>query len=589
LIFSILILSLFLLSGCSGGLLTKTDYKNSLTAHYRNTPDEALKQLPRGEKGTFIKVMETTYLNLLQGKADISELEAYRDLADQRIRYKVSREIKSLFYVDMPEGYYASEHEIIMMHMLLSWGYSLQHQYERACVEARQSAHLLSAPWSEEGHFDSAMLRIWLGGLWAMCGSWEDARVDFRVAWQLEPSLVWLKDLYELDQPPQHLLLILGGVGPRPVWNPSSELNPMRGLRHLEFEYMGRKSQIVLTDKQQRTMNPHISADSQYWYQRHFERDNAIHELIEDTNYLQKALVVVSEETTKVASATILGIALGAVSVYAGYEAILAGLNVGGDAGGYLIGAGFLGGYTGVNYSGRMVRRTTRSSLRSGEHELNPSDGYRYVRYLPEYVWMGWDEQKIELPLTLTEQASNSVSSLNPVFTVSHHSHDVILAYYPDVDKNSIGKQMWQTDAEKWSDWQAHFKSELENQSGSYSWIEVASKIVMLLDGRRYKPIFPDLSSEYGFTIHNSSIEVELRTGLFQSNHVITIDLVNKSLTADKAAQKHLLKYYSEQELFNAVNEKLINSERTLVDIIRKRCQSQNYYKNNQYKCRKVQ
>jgi hypothetical protein len=108
----------------------------------------------------------------------IKELQKQALLLEDRVRYHVSREVRTFFYVQTPEDYYASEHEVIWLHFLLSWGYSLQGQYEDACVEAREAASLLSLPRSPTGRFDDAMMRLYLAGLWDMCGDWQDARVD---------------------------------------------------------------------------------------------------------------------------------------------------------------------------------------------------------------------------------------------------------------------------------------------------------------------------------------------------------------------------------------------------------------------------
>ena len=98
----------------------------------------AVKLLPNSEGTTFIRSMETTYLQLIQGKPEIDGLIKYANKIENRLRYSASREIKTFFYLETPEGYYASEHEIIWMHMLLSWGYSLREEYEKAYIEAKK-------------------------------------------------------------------------------------------------------------------------------------------------------------------------------------------------------------------------------------------------------------------------------------------------------------------------------------------------------------------------------------------------------------------------------------------------------------------
>ena len=160
---TLLILFVFT-TGCAQSLLLKKDYHPSLQAHYQGQPATALHHFPTGEPDSFITTMEQTYLKLLQGNPDINALQSYADAVEDRVRYDVSREVKSFFYLRTPEDYYASEHEIIWLHFLLSWGYSLRGEREKACIEARKSAHLLSYRWSEEGHFDDPALRIFLAG-----------------------------------------------------------------------------------------------------------------------------------------------------------------------------------------------------------------------------------------------------------------------------------------------------------------------------------------------------------------------------------------------------------------------------------------
>lgn len=35
------------------------------------------------------------------------------------------------------------------------------------------------------------------------------------------------------------------------------------------------------------------------------------------------------------------------------------------------------------------------------KQDLDPSISYRFVRYLPEYLWMGWSEQPVVYPVEL--------------------------------------------------------------------------------------------------------------------------------------------------------------------------------------------
>ncbi|HEU0188328.1 MAG TPA: hypothetical protein VFR06_10590, partial [Gallionellaceae bacterium] len=233
---SLCLVLLFLLGGCSQtALLSKQDYQKSQQYFLKGDADEALLNLPRGaEEGTFIATMERTYLNLIQNKPQIKALQQQADVLENRVRYHVSREAKTFFYLQTPEDYYASEHEVIWLHFLLSWGYSLQGQYEAGCVEARQASSLLSLPWSPNGHFDDPTLRLFLAGLWTMCGEWREAQVDLRAAWMLDNRLGWAKELAQREQAPAQLFVILGGPGPEVQWNPEFRANPLRSERRVE-------------------------------------------------------------------------------------------------------------------------------------------------------------------------------------------------------------------------------------------------------------------------------------------------------------------------------------------------------------------
>ncbi len=116
----------FLFINCGTTLLTRQDYRWTRSALEKKDFETAVKLFPTEEKNGFITSMEKAYLKLIQGKPEIDELIRYAENIEKRVRFSASREIKTFFYLETPEGYYASEHEIIWLHMLLSWGYSLR-------------------------------------------------------------------------------------------------------------------------------------------------------------------------------------------------------------------------------------------------------------------------------------------------------------------------------------------------------------------------------------------------------------------------------------------------------------------------------
>jgi hypothetical protein len=384
----LLLVAFLLLSGCSQTLLTKPDYRPSLVALADGHPDEARKVFPKGEDKTFITTEEKTYLDLLQGRADLAALSKYRDLADTRIRFVVSREVSDFFYVGTPEGYYASEHEIIWMHLLLSWGYSQQGQYEKACVEARSANFLLEAPWSPNGHFDDPTLRAILGVMWSLCGSWDDAQVTFRAAANLDPSLTWARELADMDRPPRNLIAVFGGIGPEPYWDPEAELNPLRGARHLGFKPQGLRSSLFAAIGEPH-LELHLTPGSAPWYQRHLVRDNEIHDLIGDTHYA----LGTSAEAGLHAAKTSLGVVVWVASTVAGFAgsyviAELCTISCSGDAVLAIIGFPIVG----FEYGHKKYNEIESASAARLAYQTDPSNFYHFVRFLPEYAWIGWSE-----------------------------------------------------------------------------------------------------------------------------------------------------------------------------------------------------
>lgn len=429
---SLLVLAL-LASGCSqNGLLTRQDYQKSQQEFLRGDAENALLDFPRAaEQGTFITTMEKGYLSLIQGKPQIKELQQQADVLESRVRYHVSREARNFFYVQTPEDYYASEHEVIWLHFLLSWGYSLQGKNTEACVEARIAGSLLSLPWSPAGHFDDPAMRLMLAGLWAMCGEWQEAQVDLRAAWFLDSSLTWAKELAEHNQPPAHLFIVLGGPGPEPTWNPELTVNPLRSERQVNFRLRGRKSRVTIVDQRGVTIESHLSPDARNWYERHLARESELHEMILDSAYGKKVAVSGTVAGSWIAATTSLGLAVGIGGTALGGAIIYYANNA--DA----VKAGLAIAWVSIEQGMQISRKGYKESTSKFKQELDPAPGYRFVRYLPEYLWMGWSDQAITYPVELrTPSARIKIQHPNVI-----NRSAVSVTHLPDVQP-ACGYQM---------------------------------------------------------------------------------------------------------------------------------------------------
>ncbi len=414
-----------LCSGCSqNGLLAKPDYQKSREDLARGEVDQALLDFPRGkEESDFITTMEKGYLSLIEGKPELKGLQQQDAILEKRVRYHVSREARTFFYVQTPEDYYASEHEVIWLHFLLSWGYSLQGKFVDGCVEAREASTLLSLPWSPAGHFDDATMRLFSAVLWTMCGDWREAQVDLRAAWFLDNSLTWAKALAEHDKPPANLFVVLGGTGPEPMWNPELSRNPLRSERQISFKLRGLKSPLTITDAQGTVIKPYLSPDASKWYARHLARESELHELIADSAYGRKATVSGAWAGTKIAATTGAGLLVGiggtALGVAIGYY--------GNDASAVKLGLAIVA--ASIVKGLEIAREGYEESAATLKEELDPSPYYRFVRFLPEYVWLGWSDKPVAYPLALrTPHAQTTVQ--RPV--VVHNGAVVSMAFIPD-------------------------------------------------------------------------------------------------------------------------------------------------------------
>lgn len=398
--FYLFVLTLFCIQCTS--IAKRQEYEDSLRAYKKANLEKAIEYLPTEERKGFIAVLERTHLGFLKGGSDYKHLERIAEESKERLRFSASRSLKSFFYMETEEGYYASEAEIIYLHILLGLYYVRAGDYEKGKIQARYAGNLLSGEWSAEGQFDDPTLRLLLASLWLSTGSVEEARVDFRKASQLKPQSAALRAMAnERYNPEGEFILIFGGPGAEPEMDPSAHLNFIRGLRNLKFRQTGKQSQLTLTDESGKT--PLIlEKDTLGWYERHLIRDNEISELIQDSKYFQlvsaSALKEGTKGTVKVTGAILAStaiVAVGAGIVYGGAEiqsSELSGIGIAIMIAGFKLGAEWI--ETSYDDARRNIRK-----------DLDISDEYRYVRFFPEYVWLGKSKSTLSNPkLTMNQE-----------------------------------------------------------------------------------------------------------------------------------------------------------------------------------------
>ena len=396
-------------------------------------PALALHNYPSGERNSFIVAMEKTYLNLISGKYDISALFKYRKIIDNQIKYQISREAKSFFYLHTPEGYYASEHEIIMMHILLSWGFSGQKKYEEAEVEARKAAVLFSKDLNDKGKFDDPLLRIMLAYVWTLCGNWDDAQVDFRAAYKLNNSLLWAKKLSEMKKQPENLFFVFGGPGVEPVWDKKVKDEVITGMKGLRFESKTKRSELMIYDTYHKNIPLFITTDSSAWYKRHIERNNSIREFVQDIHYGKKIAAHGTLSILQIIGAVSLGIVIITAGFASGALIAYIGLTGGSVE---LVGLSIVPVIFGFKLGVGIVSERYDAARRSYYKNVDPSNYYRFVRFLPEYMWVGWSDEKLNYPIELKKK-KELIKRINSE-TFFYQEKRIISAFYPDVYRKLI-------------------------------------------------------------------------------------------------------------------------------------------------------
>jgi hypothetical protein len=91
----------------------------------------------------------------------------------------------------------------------------------------------------------------------------------------------------------------------------------------------------------------------------------------------------------------------------------------------------------GIGIAGASIKRGWEISKQGYEEstselsqKLDPSENYRFVRYLPEYLWMGWSDKPVLYPVML--RTSYSQASIARAGAVNRGT-SVGIGFLPDV------------------------------------------------------------------------------------------------------------------------------------------------------------
>ena len=223
-------------------------------------------------------------------------------------------------------------------------------------------------------------------------------RRDLRAAWFMDNSLAGQRA--GRTQPASCQFIRCGGPGPEPVWDPEWTASPLRTERQIIFKLRGRKSPLAIADQHFVVIVPYLSPDASKWYERHLARESELHELILDSAYGGKAAISSTIAGGKIAATTSAGLVVGIGGTVLGAGIIYYANSA------RMVEAGLAIAGTSILKGMEISREGYRESASKLKQELDPSITYRFVRFLPEYLWMGWSDQAIAYPVELRTSSS---------------------------------------------------------------------------------------------------------------------------------------------------------------------------------------
>jgi hypothetical protein len=261
----------------------------------------------------------------------------------------------------------------------------------------------------------------------------------------------------------------MGGPGPDTEWDPKLTANPLRSSRQISFKLRGAKRKLSLLDQHGMAIESHVSPDASQWYERHLARESELHEMIMDSAYGSRVLIDSAQAsgniTSRIGEGMLYGMAAGAavavgVVVYAMLQDNKSASSSSSNINwGTVLGAGaVIGGVAGGVFGASVGARESADKMKQ---DLDPSLHYRYVRYLPEYFWLGWSDQPVAYPVELRAPTTQIVvqhPSVNngvavsiaqvPDVKISHCSYpikntSITVESLPDSDGNCPSTPNW--------------------------------------------------------------------------------------------------------------------------------------------------
>lgn len=366
--------TIFLNACGSTELIRDREYRAPMNSYRLGDPEGALNEFPKKERDGFITSVEKSWLGIWTGAKEKPDLEKHVKGFDERSATSLTREAETFLFQESEEGYVPSEPEVVILHLVAAMIELQEKRWDRARVEAKRVAfYLRGSSRSAVSGFDDPALRLWLAGVWAALGEWNEARVDFRRANEIAPNpkmAAWAN-----RSAPAEFRIRFTGVGPVLDWTagtfpPASiaDANPPEG-------------EIVLgTDR---------------WMAWHFHRNTVLRDQLVKSNYMaQETEIKTASVAGKVmagaaaAGAIFLGIVVG-VGLVVGAIAVLSQGGGGQGSGEALVSVGAVGAKIATGTAEHASAWNGRVNRGIDDHELERLESikiYRTLRFMPRWI-----------------------------------------------------------------------------------------------------------------------------------------------------------------------------------------------------------
>jgi hypothetical protein len=160
-IFLVAFLSLSFAACSSTQIIRDRDY--ALSEKYFQFGDfkTALATFPSKEKNGFITTLEKNWIRLWDDRANAPELLDLSHQLDERKVVKVSEEATAFFMRETEEGYFPSEHEVIVLHLVTAMAYLDHKDFKTSRIEIKKASEIFQENYNEkDAVFDDPVLRL---------------------------------------------------------------------------------------------------------------------------------------------------------------------------------------------------------------------------------------------------------------------------------------------------------------------------------------------------------------------------------------------------------------------------------------------